>query len=256
MGEMTMTDPEPGQSVWQELETPTLDGIPEFYAGVLGWSFEESDGGGLFRSGGDVVAGARLVDGAPDTRATWRVYLHTDSLEASLAYVAANGGRVEDPAVPLLIDRVEGAAVLDAFGAPLGLVHMPGGVGAPNRLADGRMMLVDAMTPDLEVAKSFCDGLFPDSSRTHEEDELWVYRGSSDAALFGINRLTDEELAYIRPHWLAWFGTPDADRSGEAATAAGGRLLTVADFIYGHWVVVQDPAGGKLKALQAKVQQL
>jgi predicted enzyme related to lactoylglutathione lyase len=112
-----------GQFAWNELVTKDVEAAKQFYAELLGWSYEPMpmpDGGTywLAKSGDKVAGGLMTMDGVPSN---WMPYVEVDDVDARVAKVAANGGTVMRPAFDIPdVGRI--AILTDATGAPLGLM--------------------------------------------------------------------------------------------------------------------------------------
>lgn len=244
-----------GQSIWQELEATDPTGLEAFYRAVLGWDLRLDGRTGHFLHDGTPVAGLRIVDTLAPKETNWKVYLATDDLDTALDRAAHTGAQILDKDTPLTIPG-RAAKLRDPFGAAFGLASLPDGTGAPATARRGRLALVDAMTPDVDAARAFCDTIVERRS-TSMEAKLRVYRDDAGTALFGINELSPEELKILPPHWLPWFVVTDEPQALEAAQTHGGRVNTAHNtFLYGTWGVISDPSGGTFKALQLTTDKL
>lgn len=119
-----------GTIFWTELNTRDPEAARAFYAGLLGWDFDESpDGmGGTYLTamrGDSPVAGIYdmrpdpALDGAP---AHWFTYVAVDDLDAAVATTLRTGGTLRRPAFDVPgVGRF--AVIVDPSGGGLGLVQ-------------------------------------------------------------------------------------------------------------------------------------
>lgn len=118
--------PPVGEVSWNELSTDNVDAAKRFYSGVVGWSIDEQDMGGMpyyILKTGERMDGGMMAK-MPDAPASmWTVYFHVADIDASLAKINELGGN----AFPETIDvpgtgRVGWAS--DSTGAVFAL-HQP-----------------------------------------------------------------------------------------------------------------------------------
>jgi predicted enzyme related to lactoylglutathione lyase len=114
-----------GTFVWNELMTDNVEKAKAFYAATIGWSFEGMDMGQmtywLCQEGGKPVAGMMDMRGVvpPGVPPHWFSYLEVDNVDARIAKIEANGGKILRP--PFDIPNVGRIAILtDATGAAMG----------------------------------------------------------------------------------------------------------------------------------------
>jgi predicted enzyme related to lactoylglutathione lyase len=96
---------EPGAVIWNELATRDLATAADFYAGVLGLTWESADtgaGGPAYRTmhvGGAMAGGALQMDDSwgPELPAHWTVYFGVQDTDAAVARVSELGGTVQVP---------------------------------------------------------------------------------------------------------------------------------------------------------------
>jgi predicted enzyme related to lactoylglutathione lyase len=99
-----MTAPKFGTISWTDLTVPNADAVRDFYAAVAGWSAQPVDMGGyndycMLPPGADAPA-AGICHARGDNAnlpAQWLVYITVPDVAASLAAVAARGGKVVAP---------------------------------------------------------------------------------------------------------------------------------------------------------------
>ena len=120
----------PGKFVWFDLLTEDPAAAERFYAGVFGWTFEDSGARGyrLIRSGGLAIGGLAETDDrdANFSESRWLATLSVEDVDVAVSRVKAGGGEVlVEPVDVKRRGRV--AAVRDAQGAVLVLIRTEAG---------------------------------------------------------------------------------------------------------------------------------
>ena len=159
-----------GGFIWYELMTTDPEGAAAFYGPIVGWKIVgepdpaapvdyrhivRSDGG----SGGGVLKLTEQMC-AGGARPLWIGYLHVADVDAAVAAIEADGGKVLMPKTS--IDVGSFALVTDPQGvphyvmAPIPPADNPHGESDVNdRFAPQRVAWNELMSPDLEAAKVF-----------------------------------------------------------------------------------------------------
>ncbi len=91
--------PAEGTFVWDELTTTDVEGAKSFYSAVLGWTFRDSDMGGmtytiLQRQGGGDVAGLMARAEGVEAPPHWTVYIATDDADPTVVKAKELGAAV------------------------------------------------------------------------------------------------------------------------------------------------------------------
>ncbi len=112
-----------GSPCWTDLWTSDVEGTRAFYRDLFGWEAQEPspefEGYFMFTREGVPVAGAMGdVGGMPATN-TWRVYLDTDDIVATVAGAAAAGAEIVAAGIAVA-DLGTQALLVDPTGAQLG----------------------------------------------------------------------------------------------------------------------------------------
>ncbi|MCB2156272.1 VOC family protein [bacterium] len=95
--------PGPGRIGWLDLTVPNAVEVRDFYQKVVGWTVDEVPMGdysdfSMTAADGECVAGICHAQGSNASMPpAWIVYLMVEDLDASLASVAAGGGKVRVP---------------------------------------------------------------------------------------------------------------------------------------------------------------
>ncbi len=112
---------QPGALVWNELQSPDLDGSAAFYGELFGWRVQEGpsmQGRYLMIENGDAHAGG-MRELEPPTPPSWLVYLGVPDIDRALAKLGELGGMTL--AGPIDIQMAKLAVVADPQGAVFAL---------------------------------------------------------------------------------------------------------------------------------------
>ena len=249
------SEPLTGKFVWHDLVTDDPDGARRFYAGLLGWEFEQTThphGGDytLIRRDDHYVGGmVRVEDPAGTDYSRWLPYLSVADVDAAVRFTESAGGSAA--VGPLDLGNIgRAAAVRDPQGAVLGLLRSrmgdPDDSVAP---ASGHIVWNELLAADDAAASGFYEslaGLQADTvSRRGGEYTLLRAQGRERA---GIMQRPDPR---VTPLWLTHFAVADVAAATARAEALGGRVLLAPspELREGTLAVVTDP-GGAILALQ------
>jgi len=126
----TAAMPAAGSFVWNEMMTPDVAAARTFFAGVLGWEYEERDMGEhgrytMIRNKGSEIGGMMQMDGPmwQGIPPHWMAYIAVDDVDACARKVEAMGGKVCVP--PTDIPGVGRFTVInDPTGATISLITL------------------------------------------------------------------------------------------------------------------------------------
>lgn len=240
------TSHRPGTFSWTDLATTDPDAAKRFYGGLFGWEHDDQPIPGsdavytmMRRDGKDVAAVFRGQEGMPTA---WSSYVTVESADAAAAKAAELGGTLM--AEPFdVMDSGRMAVVQDPTGAVVSVWEPHGSIGATYVNGPGALTLNQLNTSDPEAAGRFyADWL---GWRTEEvsggDQAYWgIYNG--DRLNAGMMRLPPG--AGAPPHWLAYFGSDDADADAARAGELGGQVMVPPlDVPGGRIAVIQDPQG-------------
>src|SRR5215211_2023723 len=112
-----------GDFIWYELLTTDAAAAQRFYGKVVGWTFSNPESHGyihLAAADGDQIGGMVQITAEMQqhgARPTWLGYLHVADVDAEVAAIERDGGRVRMPAMDIPnVGRI--AMVADPQGAP------------------------------------------------------------------------------------------------------------------------------------------
>ena len=236
-----MTNPE-GSFIWYELMTPDPDASKAFYDAVVGWTVEAQSsvpGGAvdyrmITRSdGGNSGRMLKLDQAMQDhgARPMWLGYLYAGDVDARVAAITADGGKVLIPPHDAPgIGRF--AMVTDPAGVPFYLMKPVPPAADPD--ADSDVFSVDQpqhvrwnelATADAGAAIAFYTRHFG-----------WSQQGEMDMGPMGKYRFLHHggmQIGAVMPKppqmpasaWTYYIGVDDIDRAATAVTAGGGHIL-------------------------------
>lgn len=251
-----------GSPNWIDLGTPDIARAAAFYQGVFGWDFvsagPEAGGYGMFRSGGETVAGGMSVAPGEGGPPAWTVYFQSPDAEATAKAVRAAGGMVLfEPMDVLDLGRM--ALFADPAGA--GFATWQPGANKGLDLVDGPNSLTwaELYTPDVEAAVAFYGSVFGmETSTMPMPGNTGTYimlkpAGQGEEAMFGGVVPLDLDLveAAEGPSWLLYFEVPDTDAAVAAAERLGGtvRLAAMEMEAVGRMAKLADPFGARFAVI-------
>ena len=169
----TRTEYEQGTPSWVDLQTTDQDAGKEFYASLLGWSYDDRPmpQGGTYSmallNGETVAAIAPMPPGAPEGRPPmWNTYIAVDDIAATVEKVGPAGGQVFMP--PMAVgDAGTMAFVADPTGAVVGLWQANQHIGATLVNEPGALIWNELITDKPESALAFYEAVLGVRQRDH-----------------------------------------------------------------------------------------
>lgn len=249
------SEPLTGKFVWHDLVTDDPDGARRFYAGLLGWEFEQTThphGGDytLIRRDDHYVGGmVRVEDPAGTDYSRWLPYLSVADVDAAVRFTESAGGSAA--VGPLDLGNIgRAAAVRDPQGAVLGLLRSrmgdPDDSVAPT---SGHIVWNELLAANDAAASGFYESLAGlQASRIARRGGEYTLLRAQGRERAGIMQRPDPR---VTPLWLTHFAVADVAAATARAEALGGRVLLAPspDLREGTLAVVTDP-GGAILALQ------
>jgi predicted enzyme related to lactoylglutathione lyase len=243
-----------GSPCWVDLWTSDVRGAGTFYGELLGWEAQEPspEFGGyfMFHRDGVPVAGGMGDMGEMKATNTWKVFLASDDIGATLVSAIDAGAEVISPAADVADLGIQ-AVMVDPTGAHLG-VWQPGtfpGFTVLNEV--GAPSWFEIHTGDFDAALEFYRSVFH-----------WEIATVSDSAEFRYATLLDpdggEPLAgvfdgssFLAPdaaYWTLYWDVDGTDAAVEKVGALGGSVVQAAeDTPYGRVATVTDPFGATFR---------
>jgi hypothetical protein len=229
-----------GAFIWYELLTPDPEGAKAFYDAVVGWDIDRKAMPGpveyrmIKRSDGGNAGGVlRLTDqmASQAVRPVWLGYIAVDDVDASVAAIERDGGKVQMPAADIPeVGRI--AMVADPQGAPFYLIR-------PTPPRDRRDASSDVFSVDRpqHVRWNELWSADPDGAVDFYKRHFgWSQEGDMDMGAMGKYRFVQHAgvgIGAIMPKmpdvpasmWNFYVGVDDIDRAAEAVKSRGGNLF-------------------------------
>jgi predicted enzyme related to lactoylglutathione lyase len=259
------TDFTHGAPVWVDLEAPVVDDAVAFYRAVLDWEFRDLGAEAMHYhiccAGGR--AGAAIGPG-PDAAAAggWKLYFHTEDVDATTKAVEQAGGSVLVP--PGDVGPMGRMAVLaDPAGARFAL-WQPGTVPGLERVSEpGSLTWTELYTTDPAAVRRFYSTVFDWEFTDHEMPGLpggGTYtvmsragKGSvEERTIGGIVPIVPEMASSgVTPLWQLYFAVADCDATVATARRHGAALVRPAMTVegVGRWAHLTDPSGARFSVI-------
>jgi hypothetical protein len=237
---------------WVDLATSAQDAAKTFYAGVMGWEYDDRPvGEGYFysmaKAGGKDVAAIFTL---PEAQASmnipphWNSYISVESADAAAGKAKGLGATVlMEPFDVMTAGRM--AVIADPGGAVFAIWEAGEHFGAEITNSPGAFCWNELLTKDVEGSKAFYSSLF---SWTHDTMDMGPMQYTSfkngERGAGGMLEI-NPEWGDIPPHWNAYFTVEDCDASLEKATSLGGKIVDPARDIpeVGRFGMAADPQG-------------
>ncbi|MDE8651969.1 VOC family protein [Novosphingobium album (ex Liu et al. 2023)] len=259
-----------GAFIWYELMTPDPDAAARFYGAVVGWTIaaEPDPGAGgmdyrmITRSDGGHAGGVLGLTEAMTSggaRPCWMPYLHVSDVDAAIAAIEAEGGKVQMPAMDLPVGRI--AMLTDPQGVPIYIMDPTPPPGQGDMASDvfsedepQRVRWNELASPDQAGSMAFYarhfDFAFNDKMPMGAMGDYCFidHHGVRFGAI--MPRQNEEQPAV----WLFYFGVPSIAEAQRAVEANGGKVLMgPMEVPTGDWIIVcLDPQGAGFGLVGAK----
>ena len=247
-----------GKVVLRELVTPDLATAKQFYAGLFGWTFRDSQAGGIKYAQASLddhtVAGIiqRYIPAGEHRQPAWLSFISVPDVDAATRAASQLGGKVlfEPHSFP---DRGREAVFADPRGAVFAVLASSSG-DPPDVLAEpGEWIWSSLLTSDPDTDAAFYQALLD-----YEVFELPAAKGaehfmlaSENYARASVNSLPPN-VPGMQPHWLNYVRVDDAAKMTAKVAALGGRVLVQprVDRYGGRIAIVADPLGAPFGLLE------
>lgn len=236
-----MANPD-GSFIWYELMTTDPEGAAAFYGPVVGWTVSghsnPAEAGGVdYRmivrgdggnAGGVLGLSKEMREGG--ARPCWLGYLSTSDVDAKVADVVADGGKVQMPAVDLPVGRI--AMVTDPQGVPFYVMKPipPAGkegmdsdvfsVDQPQHVRWNELSTTDDVAATAFYVKHF--GWTQEGGMPMGEHGEYRFVQKDGVGIGAIMKMMPEAPV---PAWTYYIGVDDVDRAVAAIGANGGQVI-------------------------------
>jgi predicted enzyme related to lactoylglutathione lyase len=232
-----------GKFVWHDHISTDVEKAKSFYSELFGWETEVWKPGEqdypMIKAGGQMHGGFGPAEGGAP--AHWLGHVLVEDVDETVRRAEGAGAKIlAEPSELPEVGRV--SVFADPQGAVVSAYSPAGDV--PE--SEGVFVWDELHTSDIQAAKSFYTEVFGWTTRDTDMGEMGTYvifqrAGDVDAA--GGMQLPKGMAA--PPHWLAYIGTDDVDRTTARAKELGGTILQEPMDIpdIGRFSIIQDPTG-------------
>lgn len=237
---------------WVELDTTDENAAVAFYSKLFGWTDipQPIPGDGVYHMAtilGAPIAGISLLQ--PQQREMgvpphWSVYLAVDSVDATVAKVAAAGGSVVVPPMDVMgIGNM--AFIQDPTGGVVGLWQAKIHKGFGRVREPGAVTWCELITDAPAKAATFFEAVFgvPTQSMPMGDDAPYTLFGPQGEEGAGIMQKT-AMMGAMPNVWGVYFEVADTDATTAQARGLGATVLAEpTDIMPGRFAMLQDPQG-------------
>jgi len=245
-----------GTPSWVDLMTPDPTAAKSFYSTLFGWEYRDEDTGMpdnpytmCLKRQKPVAGMGRQSDeqramGIPPL---WNTYVTVTDAQASAAKAGELGGSVM--AAPMdVMDAGRMAVLVDPTGAVLCIWQTKDHIGAELVNEHGTLAWSELMTPDVDAAAKFYEGLF--GWTAHAEDMGAMIYTTFMLADRGIAGAMKPPVDGIPPNWGTYFAVDDCDATVEAARRGGATVfMGPEDIAPGRMASMADPQGAMFNVI-------
>ena len=227
-----------GSFLWYELMTPDPDAAKAFYDAVVGWDIEAAPAGPMdyrmiTRSDGGNTGGVLRLNQAmqdPGARPMWLGYLYVPDVDATVAAITADGGKVLMPPHDAPgIGRF--AMVTDPVGVPFYLMMPTPAANDPDASSDVFSVDQPQHVRWNELATTDPEGMIAFFTKhfgwTQEGvmpmGEMGDYKFLQHGGL-GIGAVMPKMPQQPQSMWTYYIGVENIDRAAKAVTSGGGTI--------------------------------
>jgi len=240
----------PGTPSWIDLQTPDTAGAKSFYSTLFGWECSDEDTGSpdnpytMCLKNGKTVAG---LSGLPDEQRSmgvpphWNTYVTVTDVDASAAKAGELGGTVMAPPFDVLAaGRM--AVLVDPTGAVFCIWQAKDHIGAGLVNEHGTLAWNELMTPDVDAAAKFYEGLF--GWTANAEDMGGMIYTTLMLGDRGIAGAMKPPMEGIPANWSPYFAVDDCDATVDTARSGGATVfMGPEDGPPGRMAALADPQG-------------
>lgn len=251
-----MTNPH-GSFIWYELTTGDPKAAKAFYDPVVGWNIDaEAPPGGMDyrmigthdgQAGGVMTLDADMIAGGATP--VWLGYFGVDDVDATVAGIVADGGRVHVPAFDIPdVGRL--AMVTDPQGIPFYVMRGASSESsnAYQRMGFGHVSWNELLTPDPDAALAFYEkhfGIRKVGAMPMGEMGDYSFIANAESGGDAIGAVMKTPPDSPRSGWGFYFRVPDVDAAKAQVEAGGGKVVWGPEPVPGGEMVFNavDPEG-------------
>jgi len=249
-----------GTPNWVDLQTTDQSAAKQFYASLLGWSYDDNPmpQGGVYSmatvNGETVAAIAPMPPGAEGRPPMWNTYIAVDDVDAAVDKVGPAGGQVL--MAPFDIGEAGRMAVVaDPTGPAVGLWQANRHIGATLVGEPGAPIWNELITDKPESALAFYEAVV---GLTHSAVEMAPGQNYTLLKVGGndVGGCTEPPMQGVPNVWHVYFAVDDADATATKAAEGGGQVMVQPFDIpsVGRSAVLTDPQGAVFSVLKPAQQ--
>lgn len=247
----------PGTPSWIDLQTPDPAAAKTFYASLFGWEYRDEDTGmpdnpyTMCLKSGKSVAG---LGGLPEEQRAlgvpphWNTYVTVKDVEASSAKASELGGNVMAPPMDVM-DAGRMSVLVDPTGAVFCIWQAKEHIGAELVNEHGTLTWSELMTPDVDAAAKFYEGLFGWSANAEDMGGMiYTVFMLGDRPMGGAMK---PPMEGIPANWSPYFAVDDCDATVDAARSGGATVfMGPDDGPPGRMAALADPQGAMFSVIK------
>jgi predicted enzyme related to lactoylglutathione lyase len=245
-----------GTPNWVDLQSPDQAGAKAFYAGLLGWTYDDMPMGpdavySMAKLGDGVVSA--IAPQSPELAAAkapaiWNTYIAVDNADEATERARAAGGTVAME--PFDIPQAGRMAfVLDPAGTPVALWQAGDHIGASVVNEPGAVIWNELLTADPSVHAFYEATAGMKAVPMDMEGQqytCWEVDGRQ------VGGTMSPPMPGVPNHWHVYFAVADADAAAAKAVELGGQVLVEPfDTPVGRIAVLMDPQGANFSVLKS-----
>ena len=247
--------PPSGAPCWADLWTSDVERARKFYAELLGWEAQEpsAEFGGyfMFTRNGVPVAGCMGDMGDMKANDSWKIYLATPDIDATVRAAEAAGATIVVPPSPVA-DLGTQAVMVDPAGAAVGTWQVGTFPGFTVLNEDGAPSWFELHTRDHPTAVDFYRKVFDWQTDVVSDTDEFRYstmrNPDGEGELAGVM----DAGGFLPPDapssWSIYWEVDDIVETVAAVRDLGGSIVTdVQETPYGRLAEAKDPAGAVFK---------
>jgi uncharacterized protein len=219
--------------VWHDLMAADVEGAKRFYGELFGWRFERGENGPYehISAGEQMIGGMMKLDAKMGAPPHWLGYISVDDVDATLAAITKQGGKVHMPKQDLpTVGQFAVAA------DPQGAVYSPFHSAHPEEETNAKpapytFCWDELWTSDPDAAVKFYGGVFGWGADHMEMPDFGRYTllkrtgikddQGADKSAGGLMKLPP---GVPHPFWLVYVAVPNADATVEKAKKLGATV--------------------------------
>lgn len=255
---MPGTEHHVGKVIWVELITPDLAIAEQFYAGLLGWTFQDMSSGdthyAIALAHGERVGGIvqRPIRPGVKRQPSWLTFIAVQDVDATTRLALSSGGTVVR-APRTYNSRGRQAILRDPQGAVFAIMASYTADPADFLAVPGEWIWSSLLASDAGTDAAFYQTVFGYEvfDQESEDGQEHVILSTDNYARAGVHTLPADAMRR-HPRWLNFVRVADAADAATRTVALGGSVLVPprVDRHGGRIAVLADPSGAAFGVME------